>query len=114
MVYHIDIHVIHKCRFLPPRCLPHHLVCNNKLKNFGYFCTTIHCQVASKWLWAVIGEWRVVVHKFRGARIRGAFQLPPRSLTKIAPEKLPKPNRKGKRLPTTIFQGRAVKLRGCM
>ena len=37
---------------------------------------------------------------------------PSRSLTKIAPEKLPKPNRKPDRLPTINFQGRAVKLRG--
>ena len=29
-------------------------------------------------------------------------------------EKLPGPNRKGESLPTTIFQGRAVKLRGCI
>ena len=33
---------------------------------------------------------------------------------KYAPEKLPKPNRRGKRLPSSIFQGRTVKLRGCI
>ena len=40
---------------------------------------------------------------------------PPRSLTASLPLKMDHPNRKGKdRLPTTIFQGRAVKLPGCM
>ena len=39
--------------------------------------------------------------------------LPSRSLTKIAPEKLPKPNRKGSSS-NHHFQGRAVKLWGCI
>ena len=43
----------------------------------------------------------------------GAQPPPSWSLTNIAPEKVTvSPNRKGKRLPTTIFQGRTVKLRG--
>ena len=37
-----------------------------------------------------------------------------RSLTANAPEKLPKPNRKGSSSSPTIFQGRAVKLQGCI
>ena len=44
-------------------------------------------------------------------QIRWAVKI--KKLLQLAPEKLPKPNRKGSFFPTTIFQGRTVKLRGC-
>ena len=37
---------------------------------------------------------------------------PPKFNSEFSPENRPKPNRKPDRLSTTIFQGRAVKLRG--
>ena len=49
----------------------------------------------------------------KGAEQESQHQLP-KFNSEFSPEKLPKPNRKGDRLPTNIFQGRTVKLRGCM
>ena len=40
------------------------------------------------------------------------FLSPPKFDSEFTPEKLPAPNRKPDRLPSTIFQGRVVKLRG--
>ena len=57
-------------------------------------------------------SWRASVGGGKVVDLGDVFSLPTPKVERFAPEKLPKPNRKGYRLPSIIFQGRAVKIGG--